>query len=82
MNIPFLFVPSLLHHLHEHPTEICWILETALGKPGCSQTGFNDSAVRLSWKDGYAEEMILAPCTSRFLYVTSPRKKLFGLYEK
>lgn len=42
-----LYRPSLFV-LQEHSRGICWILETTLGQPGCSQTGCNAITVRFT----------------------------------
>lgn len=55
-----LYRPSLFV-LQEHSRGICWILETTLGQPGCSQTGCNAITVRFTWKEDCAEEMRIWP---------------------
>lgn len=55
-----MYRPSLFV-LQEHSRGICWILETTLGQPGCSQPGCNAITVRFTWKDDCAEEMRIWP---------------------
>lgn len=56
-----MYRPSLFV-LQEHSRGICWILETTLGQPGCSQTGCNAITARFTGKDSHAEEMRIWPC--------------------